>query len=82
MTTTTTKTETPPEVVVPAEQPTAIAKTNEPKTFRAKAILIALDCLSDMVGEERAKEAAGRVATALAVSESSASDPKAFQSCT
>lgn len=61
---------------------TAIAKVNKPETFRTKAISIALDCLSDMVGEERAKEAAGRVATALAVSESTASDPKAFHNCT
>lgn len=78
----TTEVQQEPTTIAKASEPTTIAKTSKPETFRSKAISIALDCLSDMVGEERAKEAAGRVATALAVSESSASDPKAFQSCT
>jgi recombinational DNA repair protein RecT len=81
--TTTTKTETPPEVVVPAEQPTAIAKKkSEAVVFREAALSMSHKLLDDWVGPDRANEAAGRISIALAASAANARNPQDFYDCT
>ena len=59
----------------------AIAKTNA-ADFRHRTTAIATSILKDWVGEERAKEAVGRIATALAASAASARNPQDFYDCT
>lgn len=81
--TTTTKTETPPEVVIPAEQPTAIAKKkSEAVVFREAALGMSHKLLDDWVGPDRANEAAGRISIALAASAANARNPQDFYDCT
>lgn len=66
---------------LPHADQTALAKKREPN-FRERSLALASQVLVSWVGEERAKEAAGRVAVALAASRSSAKDPKDFDDCT
>jgi hypothetical protein len=80
---TTTKTETPPEVVIPAEQPTAIVKKkSEAVVFREAALSMSHKLLDDWVGLDRANEAAGRISIALAASAANARNPQDFYDCT
>jgi hypothetical protein len=51
-------------------------------TFRERCYEISFPMLKSMVGEERAKEASGRVSAALAASRAAARDPKDFDLCT
>lgn len=62
---------------VPATRP-----ANPAFAFRQAASKIAGDLLSQWVGEERAREAAGRIAAAVAASASCAKKPEDFYSCT
>ena len=57
-------------------------KRNPQQQFRAMAVAAARSLLTDWVGEDRAKEAVGRVSTALAASAASAKNPKDFYDCT
>jgi len=56
--------------------------TKGAKDFRANATGIANMFLKDWVGEERAREATGRIATALSASAAAARDPSDFYACT
>lgn len=53
-----------------------------PTAFRQQATTIAYSLLKDWVGEDRAKEATGRIAVAVAASAAAARDPKDFYACT
>ena len=53
-----------------------------PNQFRQQATTIAYSLLKDWVGEERAKEATGRIAVAVSASAAAARDPKEFYKCT
>ena len=83
MTTKTTE-QQPPEVIVPDEQSTAIAKKpkNEAVVFREAALSMSHRLLDDWVGSDRANEAAGRISVALAASASNSRNPKDFYDCT
>lgn len=50
--------------------------------FRARSTAIANSFLRDWVGEERAREATGRIATAISASAAAAKDPQDFYGCT
>lgn len=62
----------------PAQTPTR----NVPREFRAQAQRIAGDLLTSWVGDDRAKEATGRIAAALSASAASARNPQDFYDCT
>jgi len=51
-------------------------------TFRERCYDISLGMLTTWVGEERARESAGRVSAALAAARASAKDPTDFDGCT
>lgn len=53
-----------------------------PNQFRQQATTIAYSLLRDWVGEERAKEATGRIAVAVSAAAAAARDPKEFYRCT
>lgn len=58
-------------------------KTTQPaKLFRQNVTTIAGAVLTDWVGEEKAKEAVGRVSVAISSVAASAKDPKDFYECT
>ena len=81
----TTTTEKPAAVEIPlaSEQAVgAIAKPKRAPSFRERCYEIGLPMLQSLVGEERAKEATGRVAAALAASRANAKDPTGFDNCT
>ena len=63
-------------------QDTKAIKKNPQQQFRQLAVAAAKSLLTDWVGEDRAKEAIGRVSTALAASAASAKNPKDFYDCT
>ncbi len=74
-----------PPPLVPAPQPSgppAAPARNVPQQFRAMAARIAGDLLTTWVGEERAKEAVGRISAALSASAAAARDPQDFYDCT
>lgn len=50
--------------------------------FRKTTVTMAASLLKDWVGEERAKEATGRIAAAISASAAAAKDPKDFYDCT
>lgn len=50
--------------------------------FRARSVGYAHAMLKDWVGEERAREATGRIATAISASAAAAKNPKDFYECT
>lgn len=52
------------------------------KQFRQRTTVMTMQLLTSWVGEERAKEAAGRISAALATSAASARDPSAIYKCT
>lgn len=54
----------------------------EPHAFRQTAVQIATSLLSDWVGDERSKEAAGRITAALSASAAAARDPRDYYACT
>ncbi|MGV3485381.1 MAG: recombinase RecT [Planctomycetaceae bacterium] len=65
------------------EKEKADAKRKEQaKQFRSTATATAMSLLTQWVGPDRAKEATGRIATAIASSAASAKDPDAFYACT
>jgi len=68
-------------VEVPQAEQTAIAKKREPN-FRERSLALASQVLVSWVGEDRAREAAGRVSVALQAARTSAKDPKDFDECT
>jgi recombinational DNA repair protein RecT len=53
-----------------------------PAEFRQRSTQIASTFLRDWVGEERAREATGRIATALSASAAAAKNPQDFYDCT
>ncbi len=53
-----------------------------PQEFRQRSTAIAGVLLRDWVGEERAREATGRIATALSASAAAAKNPQDFYDCT
>lgn len=53
-----------------------------PQEFRQRSTQIAGVLLRDWVGEERAREATGRIATALSASAAAAKNPQDFYDCT
>lgn len=55
---------------------------SDPAKFRRQAENIATSLLTNWVGEDRAKEATGRIAAALAASAASARNPQDFYDCT
>lgn len=57
-------------------------KRNISREFRQTVTAISTSLLTDWVGPERAKQAAGRIAAALAASAASARNPKEFYDCT
>lgn len=60
-----------------------VAKAPNPaQDFRNRSTSIASALLKDWVGESRAREATGRIATALSASAASAKNPKDFYDCT
>ena len=81
--TTTTEKPAAAEIPLASEQTAgAIAKPKRAPTFRERCYEIGLPMLQSLVGEERAKEATGRVAAALAASRANAKDPTDFDNCT
>lgn len=73
------------EIPLSGEQTAGVVQAVKPKrtpTFRERCYEISFPMLKSMVGEERAKEASGRVAAALAASRAAARDPKDFDLCT
>ncbi len=65
----------------------AVAKQDKkaisaPAEFRQRSTQIASTFLRDWVGEERAREATGRIATALSASAAAAKNPQDFYDCT
>ena len=85
MSTEKTTTDKPAAVEIPlASEQTAgaIAKPKRAPSFRERCYEIGLPMLQSLVGEERAKEATGRVAAALAASKANAKDPTDFDNCT
>lgn len=60
----------------------AIAKAKQPRNFRERCYAISYPMLMSLVGEERAKEATGRVSAALATVREAAKDPTSFDKCT
>ena len=71
------------EIPLSSEQTVgAIAKPKRAPSFRERCYEIGLPMLQSLVGEERAKEATGRVAAALAASRANAKDPTDFDNCT
>jgi recombinational DNA repair protein RecT len=57
-------------------------KESPASKFRLSATSLANTMLKDWVGEERAREATGRIAVALAASAAAAKDPSDFYACT
>lgn len=55
---------------------------SEPLAFRKRSETIAMNLLETWVGEERARESAGRISVALAASASMSRNPKDFYDCT
>ena len=81
--TTTTEKPAAAEIPLASEQTAgAITKPKRAPTFRERCYEIGLPMLQSLVGEERAKEATGRVAAALAASRANAKDPTDFDNCT
>jgi len=73
------------EIPLSGEQTAGAVQAIKPKrapTFRERCYEISFPMLKSMVGEERAKEASGRVAAALAASRAAARDSKDFDICT
>lgn len=70
---------TKPETAVTERQNTELTPA---KAFRVSVSRIATDLLKDWVGDARAQEAVGRVASALAASAASAKNPTDFYQCT
>jgi len=60
----------------------AVRAIKKEPTFRERCYSISLPMLTTLVGDERAKEASGRVSAALAASRASARDPSDFDACT
>lgn len=80
---TTEQAKTQAEIPLSGEQNVGtIATSKTPKTFRERCFDIGFPTLVGLVGEERASEATGRVAAALAAARASARDPKDFDLCT
>lgn len=65
-----------------ATQTTEIARENPAREFRRTSSGVAKSLLRDWVGEERAKEAAGRISVALSACAASARKPEDFYLCT
>lgn len=70
-----------------AQKTTTVKKVDNgelvtPAEYRNRCSNLAIGFLSDWVGEERAREAAGRLATALSASAAAAKNPKDFYECT
>lgn len=67
-----------------AESPTKpqLQKKSPAAAFREASTNLALSMLKDWVGEERAKEATGRIAVALSASAAAAKKPEEFYACT
>jgi hypothetical protein len=61
---------------------TAVQAIKKAPTFRERCYDISLGMLTTWVGEERARESAGRVSAALAAARASAKDPTDFDACT
>jgi len=59
-----------------------VVTTNKAKAFRDLSTGIAGSLLKDWVGDARASEATGRIASALAASAANARDPSDFYACT
>ena len=59
-----------------------IATAKRQPTFRERCFDIGFPMLATLVGDERASEATGRVAAALAAARANARDPKDFDLCT
>lgn len=65
-----------------ADKSQAPVRMDPAREFRLRNTQIATSLLKDWVGEEKAQEAAGRVAAALSASAASARDPSDFYACT
>lgn len=66
-----------------AEAPKAqLQKKSPAAAFRENSTNLALTMLKDWVGEERAREATGRIAVALSASAAAAKKPEEFYACT
>jgi recombinational DNA repair protein RecT len=63
----------------PRQAPAKVATAAE---FRIRASTIANSFLKDWVGEERAREATGRIATAISASAAASKNPEEFYQCT
>jgi recombinational DNA repair protein RecT len=59
-----------------------LQKQSPAAAFRNRASTIANSFLRDWVGEERAREATGRIATAISASAAASKNPEEFYSCT
>lgn len=59
-----------------------LQKMTPAKRFRMESTDLALSLLKDWVGEERAKEATGRISVALSASAAAAKNPSDFYACT
>lgn len=59
-----------------------LQKQSPAAAFRARATQLSNNLLKDWVGEERAMEATGRIATALSASAAAAKNPEDFYNCT
>lgn len=63
-------------------QAPAAPKQSPASKFRSDSTNLALSMLKDWVGEERAREATGRIAVALSASAAAAKKPEEFYECT
>ena len=59
-----------------------LQKQSPAAAFRSRASVIANSFLKDWVGEERAREATGRIATAISASAAASKNPDEFYECT
>lgn len=65
-----------------ATKPQTAIANQDAKEFRQRSTQIASSLLRDWVGEERAREATGRIATAISASAAAAKNPSDFYQCT
>ena len=82
MTKTTTEKPTAVEIPLSGEQTAGAVASIKKASFRERCYDTSLGMLTTWVGEERARESAGRVSAALAAARASAKDPSDFDACT
>ena len=70
------------EIPLSGEQTAGVVTATKKANFRERCYDISLGMLTTWVGEERARESAGRVSAALAAARASAKDPSDFDACT